>query len=75
MKRKNLFYLLVTLMCVMVVPAVAQENAEAAKSDAPLVLSLDEALQIALSDNPTVKIADKTIQVKKYAKRGAYLLG
>ncbi|MBQ2374715.1 MAG: TolC family protein [Alistipes sp.] len=72
MKRKNLFYLLMALMCVVVVPAVAQENAETAKSDAPLVLSLDEALQIALSDNPTVKIADKTIQVKKYAKRGTY---
>ena len=72
MKLKNLFFMLVALMCAMVVPAVAQENAEVAKQEAPMVLTLDEALQIALSENPTVKIADKTIQTKKYAKKGTY---
>lgn len=70
MKLKNLFYVLLTLMCVTAVPAVAQENTEATES--PLVLTLDEALQVALSDNPTVKVADKTIQKKQYAKKGAY---
>ena len=70
MKLKNLFYVLLTLMCVTAVPAVAQENTEATES--PLVLTLDEALQIALSDNPTVKVADKTIQKKQYAKKGTY---
>lgn len=72
MKLKNLFYLLLTLACVTAVPAVAQESAEQAKQEAPLVLSLEEALQIALSENPTVKIADKTIEIKKYAKKGTY---
>ena len=75
MKLKNLFFALVTLVCVATVPAVAQENVEAApatQQDAPLVLTLDEALQIALSENPTVKIADKTIEAKKYAKKGTY---
>ena len=71
MKLKNLFFMLVALMCVMVVPAAAQENAEAAAQE-PLVLTLDEALQIALSENPTVKVADKTIQKKQYAKKGAF---
>ena len=70
MKLKNLFYVLLTLMCVTAVPAVAQENTEATES--PLVLTLDEALQVALSDNPTVKVADKTIQKKQYAKKGTY---
>ena len=70
MKLKNLFYVLLTLMCVTAVPAVAQENTEATES--PVVLTLDEALQIALSDNPTVKVADKTIEKKKYAKKGTY---
>ena len=70
MKLKNLFYVLLTLMCVTAVPAVAQENTEATES--PVVLTLDEALQIALSDNPTVKVADKTIQKKQYAKKGTY---
>lgn len=72
MKLKNLFYALVTLVCVAAVPAVAQENAAEAKQEAPLVLTLEEALQIALSENPTVKIADKTIETKKYAKKGTY---
>jgi outer membrane protein TolC len=71
MKLKNLFYLLLTTLCVAAVPAQAQESAEQAEQ-APLVLSLEEALQIALCENPTVKIADKTIEIKKYAKRGTY---
>ncbi len=75
MKLKNLFFALVTLVCVAVVPTQAQENVETApatQQDTPLVLTLDEALQIALSENPTVKIADRTIEAKKYAKRGTY---
>lgn len=34
----------------------------------PLVLSLDECLAIALSDNPTVKVADLEIQRVDYSK-------
>ena len=71
MKFKNLFYALVALMCVTAVPAMAQENAEASQNE-PLVLTLEDALKIALSENPTVKVADQTIEVKKYAKKGAY---
>lgn len=74
MKLKNLFFALMALVCVSAVPTMAQENAEAAPSteQAPLVLTLDQALEIALSENPTVKIADQTIEAKKYAKRGTY---
>lgn len=73
MKLKNLFYALLTLVCVTAVPTMAQENTEEVQSQsAPLVITLDEALQIALSENPTVKIADKTIETKKYAKKGTY---
>lgn len=71
MKLKNLFYALVALMCVTAVPAMAQENAEASQNE-PLVLTLEDALKIALSENPTVKVADQTIEVKKYAKKGTY---
>jgi len=38
---------------------------------APLELTLDKAIQIALNENPTVKIADVEIQKKKYAKKSA----
>ena len=35
-----------------------------------LVLSLEQALEIALSENPTIKIADQQIEIKRYAKQG-----
>ena len=74
MKLKNLFFTLVTLVCATVVPAMAQETAEATPSSAQgtLMLTLDDALKIALSESPTVQIADQTIQAKKYAKKGTY---
>ncbi|MDD6210107.1 MAG: TolC family protein [Bacteroidales bacterium] len=37
-----------------------------------LKIDLNTALKIALSENPTVKVADKEIQKKKYAQKGAY---
>lgn len=37
-----------------------------------LKLDLREALEIALSENPTVKVADKEIQKKQYARKGSY---
>lgn len=71
---KNLFYTLLAFMCVSVaVPASAQETAVATSVEQePLVLTLEDALRIALSENPTVQIADQTVEAKKYAKRGTY---
>lgn len=46
------------------------EKAESA--DAPLVITLDQALQIALSENVSVKVADKEIERTQYAKKGTY---
>lgn len=37
-----------------------------------LRLDLEKALEIALSENPTVKVADQEIQKKKYARKGSY---
>ena len=37
-----------------------------------LVLTLDDALRIALSENVSVKVADKEIERLKYAKKGTY---
>ncbi|MBQ5726901.1 MAG: TolC family protein [Alistipes sp.] len=73
MKLKNLFFTLLVLVGIAAVPAMAQENSEpVATSSEPLVLTLQQALEIALSENPTVQIADKTIETKKYAKKGTY---
>lgn len=38
----------------------------------PIVLTLDKALEIAMSESPTVKVADQEIEKKKYAKKGSY---
>ena len=72
MKLKNLFFTLAALVCVATVSASTQESEVATSGSEPLVLTLEQALQIALSENPTVKIADQTIEAKKYAKKGTY---
>lgn len=42
------------------------------KAQDTLKLDLEKTLEIALSENPTVKIADKEIVKKKYAQKGSY---
>ncbi|MDL2264809.1 TolC family protein [Parabacteroides sp. OttesenSCG-928-G07] len=43
-----------------------------AQEATPIVLDLEKALEIAMSENPTVKVADQEIEKKQYAKKGAY---
>jgi outer membrane protein TolC len=43
-----------------------------AQDTQPLQLTLDQALEIALSENNTIKIADMTIEKTGYAKKGSY---
>ena len=38
----------------------------------PLQLTLDQALEIALSESNTIKIADMTVEKTGYAKKGSY---
>ena len=44
----------------------------AASSEVPVVITLDQALKIALSENVSVKVADMEIERTGYAKKGAY---
>lgn len=46
--------------------------AEAENSEAPLEITLEQALQIALSENVSVKVADKEVERSGYAKKGTY---
>lgn len=46
----------------------AADSAQAAAT----VITLDKALEIALSESPSVKVADKEIETKKFAKKGSY---
>ena len=45
---------------------------EAASSETPVIITLEQALQIALSENVSVKVADMEIQRAQYAKKGSY---
>ncbi|MDO4756077.1 MAG: TolC family protein [Parabacteroides sp.] len=66
--KQFLFKKKMWLMMIML-PALALTRVEAQET---LVLDIGQALKIALSENPTVKVADKEIEKKEYAKKGAY---
>lgn len=57
---------LLAVLSVVAFPTTGQNK------DSALVISLDEALKIALSENVAVKVADKEIERSEYAKKGTY---
>ena len=63
MSRKMMLVTFMVLPFLAARPILAQDT---------LKLDLGKALEIALSENPTVKVADKEIQKKKYARKGSY---
>ena len=63
MSRKMMLVTFMVLPFLAARPVLAQDT---------LKLDLGKALEIALSENPTVKVADKEIQKKKYARKGSY---
>ena len=65
----------IVLALLLLIPSVAwaqYQGTERPKNDSTLVLSLDDALKIALSENTSVKVADMEIQRQKYARKGSY---
>lgn len=60
-KQLSIFFGLCVLGLMMPQHAKAQNDS--------LSLNLDKVLEIALSDNPDVQVANKTIQIQKYAKK------
>ena len=63
MKKLGLFLGFITLT----LTSVAQSTEQTA-----LTLTLEQALEIALSENPTIKVAEQEIEIKRYAKQEAY---
>ena len=58
---------------ILALPALAQYKDAAPEPDGDkVVLSLEDALKIALSENTSVKVADMEIQRQEYAKKGSY---
>ena len=57
----------------LVLPAFAQyQDASAQPEEDKVVLTLDDCLKIALSENTSVKVADMEIQRQEYARKGSY---
>ena len=59
----------------LLVPLAAQaqyRGEERPAGDTTLVLTLDDALKIALSENVSVKVADMEVERTKYAQKGSY---
>ena len=52
--------------------ASAQQEAKNGPEEAPVVITLEQALEIALSENVSVKVADLEIKRTQYAKKGTY---
>lgn len=63
-KRRLAFAVLVS--CAMGLPVWAQPSQETLK------LTLEDALEVALSENPTIRIADQEISKQGYARKGTY---
>ena len=63
MKKLGLFLGFIALS----LTSVAQSTEQSA-----LTLTLEQALQIALSESPTIKVAEQEIEIKRYAKQESY---
>lgn len=67
MKRRFFSRAVIALAAVLtVVPAAGQESGQVLK------LTLDDAIRIAVSENPTIKVAEQQIEVKKISKDEAW---
>lgn len=62
---------LLVIACSVILSANASAQ-EADTTKTATVITLDQALQIALSENASVRVADKEIEKAGYAKKGAY---
>jgi len=63
------------LALALLVPTLAwaqYQGTERPAGDSTLVLSLDDAIKIALSENTSVKVADMEVRRTQYAQRGSY---
>lgn len=60
------------ILLLLLLPGLAGLTTVTAQQADSLRIDLEQALEIALNENPTVKVADMEITKKQYAKRSAY---
>ena len=66
-------FALLAASALLALPALAQYQDTAPQSEAgKVVLTLEDALKIALSENTSVKVADMEIERQQYARKGSY---
>lgn len=68
----KLVFRILTIATIIFAPVFAMAQEGATTGSTPLMLTLDQALEIALSESNTIKIADMTIEKSGYAQKGSY---
>jgi len=68
----KLVFKVLTIATIIFAPVFAKAQEGASTGSTPLMLTLDQALEIALSESNTIKIADMTIEKSGYAQKGSY---
>ena len=68
---KRLVFRLLAITTIIIAPLTLKAQDPSTSSTA-LHLTLDQALEIALSENNTIKIADMTVEKTGYARKGSY---
>lgn len=68
----KLVFRILTIATIIFAPVFAKAQEGASTGSTPLMLTLDQALEIALSESNTIKIADMTVEKSGYAQKGSY---
>jgi len=69
---KRLIFRVLALTTILIAPWALKAQDDPSTSSGTLRLTLDQALEIALSENNTIKIADMTIEKSGYAEKDSY---
>ena len=69
---KKLIFRVLTLTAIVIAPLFTKAQEDVSSNSTTLQLTLDRALEIALSENNTIKIADMTVEKSGYAQKGSY---
>lgn len=63
MKSSKVLFWGISIAAFLSQPVMAQEAADSVK------MNLDKVLEVALTDNPNIQVANRTIETQKYAKK------
>ena len=69
---KKLIFRVLTLTAIVIAPLFTKAQEGVSTNSTTLQLTLDRALEIVLSENNTIKIADMTVEKSGYAQKGSY---